>query len=38
MILTADEAYDLDNDMLFGNNTFELREMSESTKEDKKDL
>jgi len=27
--LTADEAYDLDNDMLFGNNTFELREMGE---------
>jgi ubiquitin carboxyl-terminal hydrolase 47 len=29
MILTADEAYDLDNDMLFGNGGFELREMEE---------
>ena len=26
LINTADEAYDLDNDILFGNNAFELRE------------
>ena len=27
MILTADEAYDLDNDMLFGTGVFEMREL-----------
>ena len=28
--MNIDEAYDLDNDPLFGNNTFEMKEISDS--------
>lgn len=28
LILTADEAYDLDNDGLFGTNNFEMKDLS----------
>jgi hypothetical protein len=31
--VTADESYDLDNDMLFGNNVFELKEREVRTVE-----